>query len=83
MTFAVGSKFWVSGSGFVYMRLLILIAHNLPIIMLGGWGAESSQVANNDVGMGVGWGCSEQRARGRTEKEQRIRNSYFQLETLH
>jgi hypothetical protein len=28
----------------------MLIAHSLPIIMLGGWGAESSQVANNHVG---------------------------------
>ncbi len=32
----------------------MLKAHKLPIIMLEGWGAESSQVANNNVGMGGG-----------------------------
>jgi hypothetical protein len=29
---------------------MVLKAHNLPIIVLGGWGAESPQVANNHVG---------------------------------
>jgi hypothetical protein len=29
---------------------MVLKAHNLPIIVLGGWGAESLQVANNRIG---------------------------------